>query len=106
MRRRTRKLPATPYVAHETVVSETTQAAAGLAEAPDSNRRLQITGPMREQIFKRSKELVIGIMFMEDAMASSTADKKRIVKSVIRKATPKIPGLRGMSTRSFSLFSN
>ncbi|KAG1816549.1 hypothetical protein EV424DRAFT_1348168 [Suillus variegatus] len=75
-RRRTRKLPATPYVAHETVVSETTQAAAGLAEAPDSNRRLQITGPMREQIFKRSKELVIGI-------------------SVIRKAMPKIPGLRG-----------
>ncbi|KAG1830800.1 hypothetical protein EV424DRAFT_1534736 [Suillus variegatus] len=94
-RRRTRKLPATPYVAHETVVSETTQAAAGLAEAPDSNRRLQITGPMREQIFKRSKELVIGIVFTEDAMASSTADKKRIVKSVIRKATPKIPGLRG-----------
>ncbi|KAG1905851.1 uncharacterized protein F5891DRAFT_1182914 [Suillus fuscotomentosus] len=69
-------LPAIPYIAHETVVSETTQAAAGLAEAPDSNRHLQITGPMCEQIFKRSKELVVGIMFMEDMMASSPADKK------------------------------
>ncbi|KAG1786552.1 uncharacterized protein HD556DRAFT_1313430 [Suillus plorans] len=94
-RRRTRKLPATPYIAHETVVSATMQAAAGLAEAPDSNRRFQLTGPMREQIFNCSKELVVGIVFMEDAMASSPADKERIVKSVIRNAMPKIPGLRG-----------
>ncbi|KAG1900152.1 uncharacterized protein F5891DRAFT_980444 [Suillus fuscotomentosus] len=71
MRQHTRKLPATLYIAHETVVSETMQAAAGLAEALDNNRHLQITGPMCEQIFKRSKELVIGI------------------------ATPKIPGLHG-----------
>jgi hypothetical protein len=66
------------------------------AGASGDNHYFQVTGPIRDQIFKRSKELVVGIALTKDAMASSTADKKRIIKSIIRKATPKIPGLNGM----------
>ncbi|KAG1842447.1 hypothetical protein C8R48DRAFT_679003 [Suillus tomentosus] len=104
-RRRTRQLPGTPQFTHESpVVPATTQAdvtatmhaTPSHAGASGDNHYFQVTGPIRDQIFKRSKELVVGIALTKDAMASSTADKKRIIKSIIRKATPKIPGLNGI----------
>ncbi|KAG1908306.1 uncharacterized protein F5891DRAFT_973748 [Suillus fuscotomentosus] len=104
-RRRTRQLPGTPQFTHESpVVPATTQAdvtatmhaTPSHAGASGDNHYFQVTGPICDQIFKRSKELVVGIALTKDAMALSTADKKRIIKSIIRKATPKIPGLNGI----------
>ncbi|KAG2050770.1 hypothetical protein BDR06DRAFT_1011058 [Suillus hirtellus] len=77
-------------------VTATMHATPSHAGASGDNHYFQVTGPIRDQIFKRSKELVVGIALTKDAMASSTADKKRIIKSIIRKATPKIPGLNGI----------
>jgi hypothetical protein len=100
-------MPGTPYPTHQDPVRQpdvaataqgtaTTQATASHAGAPDDNRYFHVTGAVRDQIFQRAKELVVGVVFTKDAMASSSADKKRIIKSAIRKATPKFPGLRGM----------
>ncbi|KAG2053565.1 hypothetical protein BDR06DRAFT_1008450 [Suillus hirtellus] len=104
-RRRTRQLPGTPQFTHKSpVVPATTQAdvtatmhaTPSHAGASGDDHYFQVTRPIRDQIFKCSKELVVGIALTKDAMASSTADKKRIIKSIIRKATPKIPGLNGI----------
>ncbi|KAG1864379.1 hypothetical protein F4604DRAFT_1683383 [Suillus subluteus] len=111
-RRRTRRMPGTPYPTHQnpnpthrnpepthqnpTDTAATTQATASRAEVAREQRYFEITGAVRDQIFERSKELVVGIVFTKDALASSTADQKRIVTSMIRKATPKFPGLDGI----------
>ncbi|KAG2098964.1 uncharacterized protein F5147DRAFT_777487 [Suillus discolor] len=108
-RRHTRQLPGTPHFTHESpVVPATTQAdvtatmqatpsaTPSHAGASGDNHHFQVTGPIHDQIFKHSKELVVGITLTKDVMALSMADKKRIIKSIIRKATPKIPGLQGI----------
>ncbi|KAG1718385.1 hypothetical protein EDD22DRAFT_855473 [Suillus occidentalis] len=107
-RRRARAMPGTPYPTHQDPVqlsvvaatvqrTATTDATASPAGAPlaGENRYFQVTGAVRDQIFQRAKELVLGTVFTKDAMASSSTDKKRIIKAAIRKATPRFPGLRG-----------
>ncbi|KAG2049097.1 hypothetical protein BDR06DRAFT_1070336 [Suillus hirtellus] len=89
-RRCTRQLPGTPQFTHKSpVVPATTQAdvtatmhaTPSHAGASGDNHYFQVTGPIRDQIFKHSKELVVGIALTKDAMALSTADKKCIIKN-------------------------
>ncbi|KAG2030166.1 hypothetical protein BDR03DRAFT_1017427 [Suillus americanus] len=85
-----------PTHQNPTDTAATTQAAASRAEAPNEQRYFEVTGAVRDQIFQRSQELVVGIVFTKDTLASSAANRKRIVTSMIRKAAPKFPGLDGI----------
>ncbi|KAG2029507.1 hypothetical protein BDR03DRAFT_1018287 [Suillus americanus] len=85
-----------PTHQNPTDTAATTQAAASRAEAPNQQRYFEVTGAVCDQIFQCSQELVVGIVFTKDALASSAADRKCIVTSMIRKAAPKFPGLDGI----------
>ncbi|KAG1848907.1 hypothetical protein F4604DRAFT_1687609 [Suillus subluteus] len=103
-RRCARKLPGTPYLTRQDSdvqanIAATTEANITVVQAtsgaPDNNRYFMVTGAVRDQIFQRAKELAMGVIFTKDAMATSTDDKNLIVKSLLRQATPKFPGLSG-----------
>ncbi|KAG2039842.1 hypothetical protein BDR03DRAFT_980480 [Suillus americanus] len=85
-----------PTHQNPTDTAATTQAAASRAEVPNEQHYFEVTGAVRDQIFQRSQELVVGIVFTKDALASSAADRKCIVTSMVRKAAPKFPGLDGI----------
>ncbi|KAG1830964.1 hypothetical protein DFJ58DRAFT_736800 [Suillus subalutaceus] len=102
--RRARKLPGTLYLTHQDSdvqanIAVTTEANVTVVQAtsgaPDDNRHFMVTGAIRDQIFQCAKELAMGVIFTKDAMATSTDDKNLIVKSLLRQATPKFPGLSG-----------
>ncbi|KAG1882073.1 hypothetical protein F4604DRAFT_1921777 [Suillus subluteus] len=102
--RRARKLPRTPYLTCQDSdvqanIAVTTEANVTVVQAtsgaPDDNRYFMVTGAIRDQIFQRAKELAMGVIFTKDAMATSTDDKNLVVKSLLRQATPKFPGLSG-----------
>ncbi|KAG1861775.1 hypothetical protein DFJ58DRAFT_725623 [Suillus subalutaceus] len=57
-----------PTHQNPTDTAATTQAAASRAEAPNEQHYFEVTGAVRDQIFQRSQELVVGIMFTKDAV--------------------------------------
>ncbi|KAG1883752.1 hypothetical protein F4604DRAFT_1677482 [Suillus subluteus] len=97
-------LPGTPYLTRQDSdvqanIATTTEANVTVVQAtsgaPDDNRYFMVTGAVRDQIFQRAKELAMGVIFTKDAMVTSTDDKNLIVKSLLRQAMPKFPGLSG-----------
>ncbi|KAG2132208.1 hypothetical protein BD769DRAFT_1386492 [Suillus cothurnatus] len=94
-RRATRRMPPTPRAtasmstATATTSSETTTTAVPCAEPAENS----ITAKTRDQAISLSKELIVSIIFSNDALASSPDDKKRIVKNMIIRVRPKIPAL-------------
>ncbi|KAG2344900.1 hypothetical protein BDR05DRAFT_947218 [Suillus weaverae] len=80
-------MPGTPYPTHQNPVIQpnvaamaqgtgTMQATASHTGAPGENCYFEVTGAVHDQIFQHTKDLVVGIVFTEDVMASSSANKK------------------------------
>jgi hypothetical protein len=74
-----------------TTLSETTTTAVPCAEPTENS----ITAKTHNQAILLSKELIVSIIFSNDALASSPDDKKRIMKNMIIQVRPKIPALLG-----------
>ncbi|KAG1785024.1 uncharacterized protein HD556DRAFT_1314623, partial [Suillus plorans] len=106
-RRRSRRMPPTPSLEPYSVPSHPSQthpptptATAGPSNAASLADVVEVTTAAREQVHNHSREIIKGIVFSPDAIASSSAVQKRLVKEVISKAVPSVISLRGLTRQA------
>ncbi|KAG1798681.1 hypothetical protein EV424DRAFT_1352513 [Suillus variegatus] len=96
-------MPPTPSLEPYSVPLQSSQhpptptATAGPSDAASLADVVEVTTAAHEQVRNRSQEIIKGIVFSPNAIASSSAVQKCLVKDAISKAVPLIISLRGLT---------